>query len=87
MKQKLVFRFTPKTEKEFSKLSVQIRDLILNKLLFFQSLENPLYYAKVLKNSELGEHRFRVGDYRVVCVIEKEFLVISRIAHRREVYK
>jgi mRNA-degrading endonuclease RelE of RelBE toxin-antitoxin system len=31
--------------------------------------------------------RIRVGDYRIVCEIGHDEVWISRIAHRREVYK
>ncbi|MGI9500042.1 MAG: type II toxin-antitoxin system RelE family toxin, partial [Geminicoccaceae bacterium] len=35
-----------------------------------------------------GKWRYRVGDYRIICEIEDEHLVvvIVKIGHRREVY-
>ena len=44
--------------------------------------------AKALKGSE-GRMRLRVGDYRVIYRIDdaERFVLISRIGHRREIYR
>jgi mRNA interferase RelE/StbE len=50
---------------------------------------DPREYGKSLKG-ELGElWRYRVGDYRIICSIEDEPIVVLvlRIGHRTEVYK
>ena len=33
-----------------------------------------------------GAYRFRIGDYRVVFYQENDLMLISIIAHRKEVY-
>ena len=51
---------------------------------------NPRLWGKALQGSILGENWcYRVGDYRILCNIEDERIVIliAGIAHRREVYK
>lgn len=51
-------------------------------------LEDPRQSGKPLKG-ELGEFwRYRVGDYRILCEILDDELVIlaATIGHRREVY-
>lgn len=52
-------------------------------------LENPRTRGKAL-SGPLGElWRYRVGDYRVLCEIQDNFMRILVIAadHRRQVYK
>lgn len=47
---------------------------------------NPLKYAKKLSDKKLGSYRWRVGNYRIIFDLDKNKIVILRIAHRREVY-
>lgn len=48
---------------------------------------NPvLTKIKKLKTPFDGAHRLRIGDYRVVFYQENNLMLISRIAHRKEVY-
>ena len=52
------------------------------------ALEDPTTQGKPLRANMVGFHRYRVGDYRVVCKInatEIEILVVS-IGHRSVVY-
>lgn len=51
-------------------------------------LENdPILKSRKLKNSSLGEYRYRVGDYRVIFDIDNGNVVILRIGHRKEIYR
>lgn len=53
-------------------------------------LENPRSIGDALKGSELGEFwRYRVGDWRLICQIEDQRIVITvlRLGNRRDVYK
>ncbi|MDP2815659.1 MAG: type II toxin-antitoxin system RelE/ParE family toxin [Rectinemataceae bacterium] len=55
-----------------------------------QKLEDPRTIGEALKGEALGElWRYRVGDYRIICRIEDNRVVVLvlRIGHRREVYK
>ena len=54
--------------------------------------EDPRSIGKALQGSELGEfwrYRYRVGDYRLICKIEDDRLIVLvlRIGHRREIYR
>lgn len=51
--------------------------------------ENPRDFGKALTGSLKGRWRFRVGDYRVICSIKDDRLVVLVIdvGHRREVYR
>lgn len=47
--------------------------------------ENP-YEGKKLQGVDVGQWRFRVGDYRIRYDIIEETVFILRIGHRRDVY-
>ena len=53
-------------------------------------LDNPRSIGQALQGSKLGEFwKYRVGDYRLICKIEDERLLILvlRVGHRREIYR
>ena len=54
-----------------------------------EGCEDPRAHGKGLTANRSGEWRYRVGDYRILCVIEDEVLVIEvfSIGHRSNVYK
>jgi len=54
---------------------------------FFLPPFSSLSHAEPLKQSELGSHRFRIVDYRVVFGLEGQEIVVLRIGHRRVIYK
>jgi mRNA interferase RelE/StbE len=51
--------------------------------------DNPRDFGKALTGSLKGRWRFRVGDYRIICSIKDDRLVVLVIdlGHRREVYR
>lgn len=51
--------------------------------------EDPRVHGKGLIANRSGEWRYRVGNYRVLCMIEDAVLVVEvfSIGHRSEVYK
>ncbi len=53
------------------------------------SLEDPLQLGKALKGGEVDLWRYRVGDYRIVCELRDQELVVLvvRVGHRREIYR
>ncbi len=88
MKYKLLL--TKKAKNDFSSLEKIIQKRIAKKLKFYVADENPLKHAKKLKDSRLGEYRFRIGDYRAIFDIDKKgnitLLLILRVKHRKDVY-
>jgi mRNA interferase RelE/StbE len=53
-------------------------------------LDNPRSIGQALHGSRLGEFwKYRVGDYRLICKIEDDRLLILvlHIGHRREIYR
>ena len=53
-----------------------------------EGCEDPRALGKGLSANRAGEWRYRVGDYRILCVIEDDVLVIEifSVGHRRSVY-
>ena len=51
--------------------------------------DNPRIHGKPLSADRSGQWRYRVGDYRIIALIQDNKLVILviSIGHRREVYK
>ena len=79
--------FKGKSIREFSKLPRKIQIQIKNKMDFYMSQEDPLYFAEHLNNFELGEYRFRIGNYRVTFDVSDDTVKILKVAHRKDVYK
>ncbi|MDO8843841.1 type II toxin-antitoxin system RelE/ParE family toxin [Methylicorpusculum sp.] len=54
-----------------------------------QPVDNPRASGKALQGSLSGLWRYRVGDYRLLCRIEDDELLILviEIGHRKEVYR
>jgi len=54
-----------------------------------EKLDHPRQLGEPLKGPLRDYWRYRIGDYRVVCLLEHDRLVVLvlRVGHRREVYK
>lgn len=50
--------------------------------------ENPRIHGKGLTANRSGQWRYRIGDYRLICSIEDDKLVILAltVGHRRDIY-
>ena len=64
---------------------LMIKSWIEKKLLY---CENPRALGEALTANRKGQWRYRIGDYRLICAIEDDRLVILALAigHRREIY-
>ena len=81
---------TARFDKEFKKLDRYTQKMIkawINKHLV--NCENPQQYGKALVANRKSQWRYPIGDYRLICHIEDEELVILAlsIGHRREIYE
>jgi len=81
------YEFKPQAIRDLKKLPKDIQIRIIKKLDYFVSAEDPLVFADHLINYELGSHRFRVGDYRIIFDVVDEVLIILTLGHRREIYR
>ena len=76
-------------KKEFKKLDKYTRRIIrgwINKNLV--DTTNPRIHGKGLTSNRSGQWRYRIGDYRLICLINDEKLIILAltIGHRKEIY-
>ena len=81
---------TDSFDREFKKLD-RYTQLIIKKWIDknIDGCENPRAYGKALVADKKGLWRYRIGDYRLICVIEDDRLVILALAigHRKDIYK
>lgn len=77
--------YTQRAVRDIEKLDRVVKKQIGKKLIEFT--KNPLGLSKKIHGSDLGDYRFRVGDYRVIFDLDGHKIVILRIGHRREVYR
>ena len=78
-------------DRELGKLDAQQAKRIL-KFLHERvaKLDDPPSIGEALHGSRLGEFwKYRVGDYRLICKIEDDRLVVLvlRVGHRKEIYR
>jgi len=54
-----------------------------------EGCDDPRARGKGLVGDRSGEWRYRVGDYRILCMIQDDVLLVEvfSIGHRSEVYK
>lgn len=81
---------TPRFDREFRKLDRYTQRMIaswINKNL--EGCEDPRIHGKGLTANRSGQWRYRIGDYRLICSIEDNKLVILALSVglRREVYE
>ena len=83
-------QFTGKAIEDLQQLESGIADRIMNKLKFFVEQKNPILFAKKLINRNIGQYRFRIGDYRAIFDIDHggviKILLILRVKHRKDIY-
>ena len=81
--------FTADAARDLRRLDPQIARGILAYLRQRIATDNdPRRFGKSLRGEKQGLWRYRVGDYRLICLIEDMRLtvIVLRAAHRKEVY-
>lgn len=81
------YEFTRQASKDLKRLPKEVQQTIVKKLDYFVGSGKPLVFAAHLINTEIGQYRFRIGDYRVIFDLEEESLVILTLNHRKEIYR
>ena len=76
-------------QRSMRKLDKQVASRITAKLREVSQLDDPRSTGKALTGNLAGLWRYRVGDYRIICDIEDEVLVILvvEVEHRSKVYR
>ena len=81
---------TERFKKEFRKLDKYTQKMLrawIDKNLV--DCEDPRQHGKGLSANLSGQWRYRIGDYRLICQINDDKLIILAltVGHRRDIYK
>jgi mRNA interferase RelE/StbE len=84
------YEFDTRAVKELKKLGAQAQQQIISYLdsRIAGRGDDPRRFGKPLTGDLKGLWRYRVNDYRLICSIEEERLIVLvlRVGHRRDVY-
>ncbi len=88
----MTIEYTVEFQKQIKKLkknNIQIVKKIQKYLTEIEMLENPRTRGKSLMGNLSGIWRYRVGDYRILCrIVDDELIIYAlEVGHRKEVYK
>ena len=81
--------FTDKAKKQLKKIDKHIASLIIGWLeKNIEGCENHRIHGKGLVENKSGQWRYRIGDYRVLCEINNQEIIVLalEVGHRREIY-
>ena len=82
--------FTADAARDLRRLDPQVaRDILAYLRQRIATDNDPRRFGKSLRGEKQGLWRYRVGDYRLICMIEDGRLtvIVLRAAHRKEVYE
>lgn len=79
--------FSARALRDLEDLPTTLQRRIILKLRFFVSTPDPFRFARHLEDPSVGEWRFRIGDYRVICDADRSRLIVLKIGHRKEIYR
>ena len=83
-------KFDDRARRELRKLDAKTQQAILRYLRKrIAGTEDPRRFGKPLRRNLAGLWRYRVEDYRLICRIEDERVVVLvlQVGHRHEVYE
>lgn len=81
---------TARFDREFKKLDRYTQRMLRNWVVKnLQDTADPRSHGKALSANLRGLWRYRIGDYRLICQLEDDRLVILALSvgHRRDVYR
>lgn len=82
--------YNQKARKQLKKMDSRVAYMLAQRLKsMLDGIENPRSIGKALTGQFKGLWRYRVGNYRVICDIRDDELIILalEVGHRKEVYK
>lgn len=80
--------YSERALKELKKMDRYTRQLIFSWISkYLDGCENPRSHGKALTANPSGQWRYRIGDYRLICQIQDQELIILALSvgHRRGV--
>ena len=81
--------FTDKAKRQLLKLDKQVSALIVGWIeKNIEGCENPRLHGKGLLGNKSGQWRYRIGDYRIVCEIRDNevVVIVLEVGHRKNIY-
>ena len=80
---------TDRAQKSIDKLDKPVSERINAFLERLLERENPRLLGGSLSGTLAGRWKYRVGDYRLICEIQDEVLIVLvlEVGHRSKVYK
>ena len=78
--------FSEKAAKQFAKLPRNIQQSIV-KAIDEKLLVDPDFYLSRLSGHMGSFYRFRVGNYRLLCLKRDQEIAIIAVVHRKNIYK
>ncbi len=78
--------FSEKAVKQFAELPRNIQQNIV-KAIEEKLLVNPDFYLSRLLGHMGSFYRFRVGNYRLLCLRRDEEIFVIALGHRKDIYK
>jgi mRNA interferase RelE/StbE len=81
--------YDPRVERDLRGLDKRVQKEILDYMESrIASSDDPKTFGKALRHSQKGLWRYRVRDYRIICEIQRERVVVLVVAvgHRSRVY-
>ena len=82
--------YSKTTKKQIKKMDPYIKIMIMNWInKNLVGCNDPREQGKALRGNSENQWRYRVGDYRLICDIvdDRLILLILSIGHQKEVYK
>lgn len=83
-------RYSTDAQNDLRRLERNVRLRIEKKIQWFVSQEDPLHFAMPLQSSRGELHRFRIGNYRAVFIVERDVvcvLLVLAVKHRKDAYR
>ncbi len=81
--------FSKRADKQLSKMDPGVRRVIVAWLIKnIDGCLDPRAHGKSLTANKSGSWRYRIGDYRILCEMRDDELVVLaiEIGHRRDIY-
>ena len=85
-----IVKFENAAAKELRKLDKQIQQEVLRYFReYIATDQDPRRFGKPLAHDLKGLWRYRIRDYRMICHIKNNELIVLvlRVGHRKEIYK
>ena len=82
--------FSRRSDRQLEKMDPGVRRIIITWLLkHIDGCEDPRAFGKALTANRSGQWRYRVGDYRVLCELHDDevIVLVIDVGHRSKIYR